>query len=178
MSVTLNAYRTTWGWIAIAATDEGLLGTTLPAESRELALAPLVRRWPDARVGETAWAAGISRRLARYFMGEDVSFCDIALVLGQSTDFQTRVWKVVRSIPRGQVRAYGWVAAEAGSPRSARAVGQAMAGNPFPLIVPCHRVIGKEGRLTGFGGGLEMKRRLLELEGVHTDCRRVLTSLV
>jgi len=65
----------------------------------------------------------------------------------------------------GQVRSYDWVARRAGSSRAARAVGQAMAANPFPVVVPCHRVVGKDGQLTGFAAGLDMKRRLLKMEG-------------
>jgi len=74
------------------------------------------------------------------------------------------VWEVARAIPRGETRTYGQIARQVGSPRAARAVGQAMANNPWPVIVPCHRVLGSDGRLTGFGGGLEMKRRMLEME--------------
>ncbi len=103
-------------------------------------------------------------KLCCYFMGEDVDFRDQVLHPGQATDFQARVWTVVRSIPRGQVRSYSWVAAQVGSPRAARAVGRVMATNPFPIVVPCHRVVAQDGTLTGFGGGLDMKRRLLELE--------------
>jgi methylated-DNA-[protein]-cysteine S-methyltransferase len=76
------------------------------------------------------------------------------------------VLETVRSIPHGEVRSYGWVARQIGKPKAARAVGQALAANPMPLVVPCHRVIGSDGSLTGFTGGLKMKKRLLELEGV------------
>jgi len=84
-----------------------------------------------------------------------------------ATEFLARVWDVVRAIPRGQVRSYSSVAQQVGSPHGARAVGRAMDINPFPIVVPCHRVVGKHGQLTGFGGGLDMKSRLLALEGAR-----------
>jgi len=75
------------------------------------------------------------------------------------------VWELTRAIPRGHTRAYGEIAREVGSPGAARAVGQSMARNPWPVVVPCHRVVASDGSLTGFGGGLVMKRRMLEMEG-------------
>ena len=82
--------------------------------------------------------------------------------------FYQAVWKACAQIPRGQVRTYGWVARAIGKPRAARAVGQALAKNPFAPAVPCHRVVGADGRLTGFSapGGVAAKRRLLQREGV------------
>jgi methylated-DNA-[protein]-cysteine S-methyltransferase len=107
--------------------------------------------------------ANLLEKLQRYYGGEQVTFGEL-LDPSIGTDFQRRVWGITRSIPRGQTRTYGSVARETGSAGSARAVGQAMARNPWPPIVPCHRVVGHDGRLTGFGGGLEMKRQMLEFE--------------
>jgi O-6-methylguanine DNA methyltransferase len=76
------------------------------------------------------------------------------------------VWQATRIIPCGETRSYGWVAELIWKPKATRAVGQALAANPMPIVVPCHRVIGSDGSLTGFTGGLKMKRRLLEIEGV------------
>jgi len=171
MEITICACRTAWGWVGIAASSEGLLGTNLPAISREEALAPLLRQWPGAQEGMSPLLAALQEKLRRYFDGESVDFHGEALDVRNATKFQVRVWNVVRSIPRGQVRSYGWVAAQAGSPRGARAVGRAMATNPLPIVVPCHRVVGQGGQLTGFGGGLDMKRRLLELEAATTPIR-------
>lgn len=176
MEVTMKACCTTWGWVGIAASSEGLLGLTLPAISRELALNPLLHRWPMAEEGSSRLIAILDSRLSRYFMGESVGFDDQVLDLRQATDFQTRVWAMVRSIPRGEVRTYGWIAAQVGSPRSARAVGRTLATNPLPVVVPCHRVVGQSGELIGFAAGLDMKRRLLELEAVHLVAERVLTT--
>jgi len=167
--MTVGVCRTAWGWVGVAVSSAGLLGTTLPRASREHTLARLLDRWPGAQKGADSRLAALRGKLCRYFDGEAVGFGDQVLDLRGATDFQARVWKAVRSIPRGQVRSYGWVADVVGSTGGARAVGQAMAANPFPIVVPCHRVVGKDGRLTGFAAGLGMKRRLLELEGVRPD---------
>ncbi len=91
--------------------------------------------------------------------------------------FERRVLLADFEIPRGRVMAYGGLAAKVGAPGGARAVGNAMAGNPFPLVIPCHRVIRSDGSLGGFGGGLPMKRALLEMEGVAFDRKgRVLSG--
>jgi methylated-DNA-[protein]-cysteine S-methyltransferase len=102
-------------------------------------------------------------RLGRYLKGEHVSFDDEFDVNGTST-FKRAVWAATRAIPYGQTCSYGWIARQIGNPRALRAVGQALAKNPLPIVVPCHRVIGSDGSLTGFEGGLEMKRCLLEIE--------------
>ena len=80
------------------------------------------------------------------------------------TDFQIRVWRQLETIPYGESRTYAAVAQAIGAPQAVRAVGAANGANPVPIVVPCHRVIGSSGKLVGYGGGLELKRRLLELE--------------
>ena len=111
-------------------------------------------------------ASLLTDKLCRYFDGESVVF-DEPLDPEVGTDFLRRVWAITRAITRGRTRTYGAIAWEAGSPKGARAVGQAMARNPWPIIVPCHRVLGSDGRLTGFGGGLYMKQRMLMMEGAQ-----------
>jgi O-6-methylguanine DNA methyltransferase len=81
------------------------------------------------------------------------------------TDFQLRVWRELERIPYGETRSYSQIAAAIGTPQAVRAVGAANGANPIPIVVPCHRVIGAGGKLVGYGGGLPLKRRLLELEG-------------
>jgi O-6-methylguanine DNA methyltransferase len=105
----------------------------------------------------------LADRVSAYLEGEAVEF-DVPLDPTLGTDFQRRVWAITTDVPRGQTRSYGEIARLAGS-CAARAVGQAMARNPWPMIVPCHRVVGSDGSLTGFGGGIEMKRRMLVMEG-------------
>ena len=99
-----------------------------------------------------------------YFAG-DVHALDGLTVTTGGTDFQRSVWKALRAIPAGETRTYGQLAAAIGSPKAVRAVGLANGRNPVGLIVPCHRVIGANGTLTGYAGGLERKRWLLQHEG-------------
>jgi len=102
------------------------------------------------------------RQLEAYFAGELREF-DLSLAPSGS-EFHLRVWDELRKIPYGETISYGELASRVGDPTAARAVGAANGRNPLPVIVPCHRVIGADGSLTGFGGGLERKRKLLELE--------------
>jgi methylated-DNA-[protein]-cysteine S-methyltransferase len=103
-----------------------------------------------------------ARQLHAYFAGERHTF---ALPLRPAgTEFEVDVWEELRRIPYGETLSYGELADRIGNPGAARAVGRANACNPIPIIVPCHRVIGADGSLTGFGGGLDTKRRLLDLE--------------
>lgn len=105
-------------------------------------------------------------QLREYFAGERYGF-DLPLA-PEGTAFQQEVWRAVRQIPYGETTTYGAIAARIGHPTASRAVGAANGANPIPIIIPCHRVIGSSGKLTGFGGGLEMKARLLSLEGVQS----------
>ncbi|MEJ7584408.1 MAG: methylated-DNA--[protein]-cysteine S-methyltransferase [Acidimicrobiales bacterium] len=109
--------------------------------------------------------ADVVDQLEAYFAGQLTAF-DVALDLG-GTDFQRRVWRGLLDIPYGQTRSYGQLAQQLGRPGAARAVGLANGRNPVGIIVPCHRVIGASGALTGYGGGLPRKQALLELERDH-----------
>ena len=102
-------------------------------------------------------------QLAQYFAGRRRSFELPLAPVG--TDFQRRVWQALCAIPYGTTISYGELASRIGNPRASRAVGLANGANPLPLVVPCHRVIGANGALTGFGGGVPIKRALLALEG-------------
>jgi methylated-DNA-[protein]-cysteine S-methyltransferase len=104
----------------------------------------------------------VVEQLGAYFAGELTTFdVDLDMV---GTEFQRRVWAALRTIPYGETRSYGQIAAQIGSPGAFRAVGLANGRNPIGIIVPCHRVIGSTGSLTGYGGGLDRKRILLDLE--------------
>jgi methylated-DNA-[protein]-cysteine S-methyltransferase len=115
------------------------------------------------------------RQLRLYFAGELRQF-DLPLEL-IGTDFQKRVWNALLTIPYGETRSYTEIALQIGAPRAVRAVGAANGRNPIPIIVPCHRVIGASGSLVGFGGGLEWKRKLLDLEGSRWTKRGTLFSM-
>ncbi len=104
-------------------------------------------------------------QLREYFAGARRTF-DLPLA-PHGTAFQQRVWTASRTIPYGETRTYGELAAAIDSPNASRAVGMANHRNPIPIIIPCHRVIGANGTLTGYAGGLEIKRRLLALEGIN-----------
>jgi methylated-DNA-[protein]-cysteine S-methyltransferase len=104
-----------------------------------------------------------ARQLRAYFARKLRDF-DLPLDM-QGTTFQKRVWKELEKIPYGETRSYMQVAVAVGAPQAVRAVGAANGSNPVPIVVPCHRVIGSSGKLTGYGGGLPLKKRLLELEG-------------
>ena len=108
-------------------------------------------------------------QLSEYFAGTRTSF-DLALD-PRGTPFELRVWQELRAIPYGATRSYSDIARRLGDPRSTRAVGAANGKNPIPIIVPCHRVIGAHGELTGFGGGIDRKRWLLEHEGALLPLR-------
>jgi methylated-DNA-[protein]-cysteine S-methyltransferase len=108
----------------------------------------------------------IRQALQAYFAGELAALERVAWRIG-GTDFQRRVWTALAEIPAGQTRSYGEQAARIGHPTAVRAVGLANGANPISLVLPCHRVIGRDGSLTGYGGGLERKRWLLEHEGAR-----------
>jgi methylated-DNA-[protein]-cysteine S-methyltransferase len=111
-------------------------------------------------------AAGIRKPLAAYLEG-DVAAVDVIPVATNGTDFQLSVWAALRRIPAGTTLSYSALAEKIGRPSAVRAVGLANGSNPISVVVPCHRVIGADGSLTGYGGGLERKRWLLAHEGVE-----------
>jgi methylated-DNA-[protein]-cysteine S-methyltransferase len=104
-----------------------------------------------------------ARQLRAYFAGQLREF-HLPLDM-QGTDFQKRVWRQVSAIPYGETRSYLQIATAIGSPGAVRAVGAANGANPVPIVIPCHRVVGANGKLVGYGGGLALKKRLLEMEG-------------
>jgi methylated-DNA-[protein]-cysteine S-methyltransferase len=104
-----------------------------------------------------------ARQLDEYFAAERTEFELTTTIAGD--EFQRRVWELIDRVPHGQTTTYGEMARELGDPALAREVGSAVGRNPLSIVVPCHRVVGKDGSLTGYAGGLERKRFLLELEG-------------
>jgi len=118
---------------------------------------------PDDAVAQRSPLLGeAARQLREYFAGDRTSF-DLALDL-EGTRFQRKAWLALAEIPYGETRSYAEQAARLGRPHAVRAVGHANGRNPLPIVLPCHRVIGSDGSLTGFGGGLHVKRALLDLE--------------
>lgn len=152
------------GEMWIASTAEGICRITLPREGRDGLFRWLGRYLPEAGIVISAGAnKSYAAVIAAYLAGEVRGF-DLPLDL-RGTAFRRRVWGEVARIPYGRTASYRQVAAAIGQPAAYRAVGSANAANPVPPIVPCHRVVGSDGSLTGYGGGLPLKRYLLELEG-------------
>jgi O-6-methylguanine DNA methyltransferase len=167
--VVMSRLHTKVGALGVVITDEGLGLLLLPSHDYSLCH-DWVRRWePDATVVEVAHSKDDSRvrmldeELTGYFEG-DVHTFSFPLDL-RGTPFQVAVWHEVCNVGYGQVRSYREIAQAVGKPAAVRAVGAANGANPVPIIVPCHRIIGSDGKLVGYGGGLNMKRRLLEVEG-------------
>ncbi|MCI8594685.1 MAG: methylated-DNA--[protein]-cysteine S-methyltransferase [Oscillospiraceae bacterium] len=117
---------------------------------------------PDVFIGATPLLDAAARQLDEYFAGKRKTF-DLPLSL-EGTPFQKSVWRALSDIPYGETRAYVDIAEAIGKPKACRAVGMANHANPVMIVVPCHRVVGKDGSLTGYGGGLPMKQFLLDLE--------------
>ena len=120
---------------------------------------------PDEVARDPARAAEVRREVTEYFAGTRQQFT--VMLAPSGTPFQRSVWSALKRIPLGETRSYGQLAASLGKPDASRAVGRANATNPICLIVPCHRVIGADGSLTGFAFGEDIKRRLLEHERTH-----------
>jgi len=144
--------------------DSGLLAATPPQSSAREAERRLGDSLKDATRSEKPFADTIER-LKSYFAGKRVDFPD-ELDLSSATNFQRQVWRLTRLIPYGETRSYGWLAKRLGK-RGARAVGQALARNRLPVIIPCHRVITGDGGLSGYSGGVGLKSSLLRLEAGH-----------
>ena len=163
--VVVGTVETPVGPFGAALTRGGLVRLTLPGESSDRCAA-WVRRWmPGASVVEEPGAlVQLTEELTAYFEGELRAFTLPVDLHG--TPFQVDVWRALQRISYGQVRSYAALAAEIGRPRAVRAVGAANGANPIPIVVPCHRVIGSNGTLTGYAGGLGLKGRLLRLEGI------------
>lgn len=159
-----SLFITSFGSGAVLTTDHGVVKLDLPDMSQSASIINSDDECRSSLISEYA-----AEQLCRYFRGEIIDFKDIPVDLSGMTIFRRKALDIIRSIPYGSVRSYGQIAAECGSPRSARAVGGAMASNPVPVIIPCHRIVGMNGCLTGFSapGGETVKRMLLELEGVE-----------
>ncbi|MHB0869551.1 MAG: methylated-DNA--[protein]-cysteine S-methyltransferase [Chloroflexota bacterium] len=168
MAILLSAFQSDWGWLGMAVSRHGLAGLILPQPTEEATWDRLYTGWPQGFPQDgSAWPE-LQQKLLDYLAGGSVDFSDIPLDLPEKPPFWRQVWDVCARIPYGETRSYAELAEEVGSPRAFRAVGGAMAANPIPIIVPCHRVVGSNGSLTGFGGGLDQKRRLLEMESKAT----------
>lgn len=148
-------------WIAVG--PKGVLAIHYGAGADPHELARIVRAYGPGVLPDARRADGVARELDEYFAGKRRTF-DVAVDLSPLTAFQQRVLRATARVAFGEVSTYGRVAAEAGSERGSRATGQALGANPIPIVVPCHRILAGDGSLGGYAGGLEAKRRLLQLE--------------
>jgi methylated-DNA-[protein]-cysteine S-methyltransferase len=160
MSPTFTTTPSPLGSLTLVGTERGLSGVYFENQ----------RHWPK---DSTSWTPENDRSrfapaveaLCQYFAGQTKSF-SFALDLSSGTPFQISVWKALRKIPYGKTWTYGQLAEKIGAPTAVRAVAAAVGRNPLSLIIPCHRVIGRDGSLTGYAGGLDRKQWLLAHEGV------------
>jgi methylated-DNA-[protein]-cysteine S-methyltransferase len=148
--------------------ERGIVGLQLPEGSDEKARARILRRFPDAiESGPTTDIRQAIELIVPLLEGEPSDLSHIALDMERVPDFHQRVYTIARSIPPGQTLTYGDIAAKLGDRLLARDVGEAMGKNPFPIVVPCHRVVAANGKLGGFSanGGVKTKLKLLAIEG-------------
>ena len=153
----LDTLDTPLGRLHIEATENGLCGIWFPSRARN----------PVPSSGKNKVMTVAKQELSAYFAGDLTAFS--VPLDWQGTRFQESVWQALLAVPYGETVTYGDIARAIGRPRSSRPVGGAVGKNPVPIIVPCHRIIGSDRSLTGFTGGLDIKIRLLELEGHSID---------
>ena len=154
----IHYYRSPIGLLKIFAEEECITGLSLEAQE---GLQEIVSETPP-----TALLQETCTQLTEYFAGERTSF-SLPIKYPHGTPFQHSVWNALRNIPYGETRSYEDIAVAIGNPKAVRAIGQANTRNPILLLVPCHRVINKNGTIGGFGCGVEVKKQLLQLEGIE-----------
>ena len=162
-AIRFTSLETPVGSVFIGVTDTGVCNVSLSEASEQSYRTTLLRRAPEVRRDDVGLVA-VAHQGQAYFSGPLTRF-DLPLDLRHVTPFTVRVLRETRKIQFGQLTSYGALAARIGSPGSSRAVGGALGRNPVPIIIPCHRVIGADGGIGGFTGGLRAKRVLLGLEG-------------
>ncbi|MFX0052675.1 MAG: methylated-DNA--[protein]-cysteine S-methyltransferase [Candidatus Hodarchaeota archaeon] len=156
-----ESVSTSLGDFQVISSQKGIFRIFLPTEKERF------QNWiidfeSIGKINEIKEESKVSKQLKEYTKGERQQFdCQLDL---QGTQFQKEVWRTLIKIPYGTTRSYSWVANQIKKPKSIRAVGLANGNNPIPIIIPCHRVIGKNGKLIGYGGGIPLKKKLLELE--------------
>lgn len=176
MKISFVVFRTKLGWMGLVGNQKGVQRIYLPEPSRQDLSERITREFPGSGVGGHALTKA-KREILEYFDGHRKKF-EMPLDLSWATPFQQKVYRTMLAIPFGRVQTYRWLAEKSGKPKGLRAVGNANGKNRWPLVVPCHRIVGSDGRLTGFSapGGLDLKEKLLRLEGVSVKNGRAKLS--
>jgi methylated-DNA-[protein]-cysteine S-methyltransferase len=159
-------FKTKWGHFGLAGTESGLCRTHLPGPNLPTIKAQLLKNLPGAQLDRTLFEA-LQEQIAAYFEGTPQSFSPaIPLILDGMGDFSRSVLTACRNVGFGQAITYRELAKRSGRPAASRAVGGALARNPLPLLIPCHRIIRTDGKMGGFSapGGIKLKQRMLDLE--------------
>jgi O-6-methylguanine DNA methyltransferase len=155
-----------WGWVGLVASERGLCSLFLPRNTAADARADLAKHYPKAVAAEAhPFLLEAQRQITAYLAGELREF-SLPVDLRGNTSFALSVWSAATRIGYGETRAYRWIADQLGGGGAGiyQAVGAALGANPVPLVIPCHRVVGSDGSLHGYAGGLDLKLRLLSLE--------------
>lgn len=176
MKLLACVFETQLGWFGLAGIKQTVWRVTIGHHRCEAAWTALNSRIKDGELVEQDWYPKLQRKLVDFADGRYVTFDEIKIRDEPRTEFQQNVLLATRAIAFGETVSYGELAERVGSPRAARAVGTVMASNQIPIIVPCHRVVGARGTLTGFSAprGIHLKQQLLELE--RTACEPDATS--
>ncbi len=156
-------FKTNWGYFGIVGNDSAIYRTYLPPQKSDHIKQRLCRDFPGVKM-DNSYFKSLQKQIIAYFQGANVDFStEIPVFLDNFTVFSRRILITCRSIKSGQITTYADLARKAGYPNAGRAVGNVMAKNPLPLIIPCHRVIRSDGKLGGFTspGGINLKKRLL-----------------
>jgi len=158
-------FRSRWGWFGLLGGERGLLRTSLPVAGRDKAKSVLLKGI-DAATCDGRLFSGLQAKIKTYFEADCVDFADVSVDLNCFSGFSKDVLIVCRQIEYGRTVSYGQLAKLAHRPGAGQAVGNILAKNPVPLIIPCHRVIRSDGKIGGFSaaGGIRLKRKMLELE--------------
>lgn len=167
----------TYGHIVFAVSDKGLRKLSFGRYKGFVDILEHACRYGFEIEENSSRTSGIKDQLERYFNGDQRQF-KISLDIEYLPEFKRKILQATFEIPAGMVLSYGELARKAGSPKAARAVGQVMATNPIPIVIPCHRIVGHDGHLTGFSGGdgLEVKKRLLISEGLAVRNNKIILN--
>ncbi len=168
--VYYSGFNSPFGLVFVARTARGICLVKFSNVSERKFLSVLKERYQKNVLRDDKAFTDVKKSLVQYFKGHQVDF-EFPLDLSAGTEFQKKVWLKVKDVKHGRLRTYKWVAKETGNENAYRAVGNAVGKNPVAPIIPCHRIICSDGSLGGYSSGIELKRRLLKLEGTHSSIR-------